>query len=222
MQSASVPKYPLAPVPQRLPPRDPQPTGLAAAAGLGTTEVRVCLAFHNCLDCGTCYAGIRTSVINAISGFLGASGHHQVGICSYIGWSGKNSRQKRLDLERAVVHLNQQLVNRGVPLNQFCHLFITSESSKWPISSMTCHTHLDDKVSVIRSVESRGVEGAHYYRGDVSTAWTTSCATHLLGWCHGSLLRLGGGYCLIILLIARSVVQNAVWHFEFIKFLKFQ
>ena len=92
------------------------------------------------------YDGIRTSAANAIASFLARSPNHQVGICSYIGWGGRNSGQKRRELEAAVTYLNRQLQNRGIPLNQLCHLFITSDQNKHPVNSDSCHLRCDDQV----------------------------------------------------------------------------
>eukprot|EP00435_Cladocopium_sp_Y103_P023271 s45_g5.t1 len=166
--SSTVPKYQLAPVPERFPPTNPIPTGLAPAVASPPLEVRVSLDYHNTLNCevagGNTYDGIRTSAANAIASFLAASQHHQVGVCSFIGWSGWNSQQKRRELESAVIRLNQQLQTRGIPLSQLCHLFITSDRAKHPVNSNTCQLHLDDKWDVIQAVSARGVTGIHFSR----------------------------------------------------------
>ena len=72
--SVSVPKYPLAPVPDRFPPVNPLPTGLAPAVVSSPLEVRVSLDYHNTLNCESAgcntYDGIRTSAANATASFL--------------------------------------------------------------------------------------------------------------------------------------------------------
>ena len=166
--SASVPKYQVAPVPDRFPPSSPLPSGLAPAVASRPLEVRVSLDYQNTLNCevagASTYDGIRTSAANAIASFLAKSPNHQVGICSYIGWGGRNSGQKGRELEAAVTYLNRQLQNRGIPLNQLCHLFITSDQNKHPVNSDSCHLHCDDKWSVIQAVQGRGVVGIHFHR----------------------------------------------------------
>ena len=166
--SASVLKYQVAPVPDRFPPSNPLPSGLAPAVASRPLEVSVSLDYHNTLNCevagASTYDGIRTSAANAIASFLARSPNHQVGICSYIGWGGRNSGQKRRELEAAVTYLNRQLQNRGIPLNQLCHLFITSDQNKHPVNSDSCHLHCDDKWSVIQAVQGRGVVGVHFHR----------------------------------------------------------
>ena len=158
----------MAPVPDRFPPSNPLPSGLAPAVASRPLEVRVSLDYHNTLNCevagASTYDGIRTSAANAIASFLARSPNHQVGICSYIGWGGRNSGQKRRELEAAVTYLNRQLQNRGIPLNQLCHLFITSDQNKHPVNSDSCHLRCDDKWSVIQAVQGRGVVGVHFHR----------------------------------------------------------
>lgn len=141
---------------------------LAPSVNPPSAFVRVSLDFHNVLDCEApghrTFEGIRTTCADSIEDFLRVSRSHRVGICSYIGWRGKDSRSKRDALRRAVVSLNQRLSLRGIPENQLLCLCITDQTDKPEINRGTCSIHLDDKWSVIQAVQARGVEGVSYTR----------------------------------------------------------
>lgn len=130
--------------------------------------LRVSLDFHNVLDCEApghrTFEGIRTNCANSIEDFLRSSRTHKVGVCSYIGWKGRDSRAKRDALRRAIVSLNQRLSLRGIPDNQLLCLCITDRTDKPEINRGTCSIHLDDKWSVVEAVQARGVEGVSYTR----------------------------------------------------------
>jgi hypothetical protein len=105
------------------------------------------------LDCETpgapTYNGIRTSVADSLVEFLSSPGRHRIGVCSHIGWRGRDSQPKRSALQRAVEELGRQILDGGIGDAQVCCLYITSDQYKHTNSSEVCHAHLDDKVSVL-------------------------------------------------------------------------
>ena len=150
---------------------DPIPPGLnppVAATGVAppSTELRVSLDFHGVLDLeypgAKTYNGIRTSCFEQICDFLRVSNHHRIGICSYIGFSGQDSLRRRDSLQKEVVRANRILFEKGVPSYQKIVLVITDDRKKVEICRESVSFHLDDKLSVVDAVSSRGVTGCLY------------------------------------------------------------
>ena len=137
-----------------------------AVAGDVENQVRVSLDYHNVLDVEFAGArdfnGIRSSCLRAIQHFLQQSVHNRIGICSWIGLSGRTSQANRTNLIRSVDRANQLLTERGIPQNQLLQLKITSDKDKPEISDRSIDIHLDDKSSVIDAVIRNGVQGVLY------------------------------------------------------------
>ena len=122
----------------------------APAISLPVTEVRVSLDFHQTLD--NEFAGGRQAIFD----FLSHSPKHFLSIVSYIGERGRDSSQRREDLKRVVIQLNQKLHSLGV--------LITSDKAKRELVSSAVSVHVDDKESVLESCYNQGVEGIWYSR----------------------------------------------------------
>ena len=140
----------------------------APAISLPVTEVRVSLDFHQTLDNefagGRCYEGIRSVNRQAIFDFLSHSPKHFLSIVSYIGERGRDSSQRREDLKRAVIQLNQKLHSLGIRKEQLVRVLITSDKAKRELVSSAVSVHVDDKESVLESCYNQGVEGIWYSR----------------------------------------------------------
>lgn len=89
----------------KIPPNPGLEHRLAPPVNPPSTFVRASLDFHNVLDFEApgqrTFEGIRTTCVESIEDFLNVSESHRVGICRYIGWSGRGSRSKRDALRRA-------------------------------------------------------------------------------------------------------------------------
>ena len=140
----------------------------APAISLPVTEVRASLDFHQTLDNefagGRCYEGIRSVNRQAIFDFLSHSPKHFLSIVSYIGERGRDSSQRREDLKRAVIQLNQKLHSLGIRKEQLVRVLITSDKAKRELVSSAVSVHVDDKESVLESCYNQGVEGIWYSR----------------------------------------------------------
>lgn len=130
----------------------------APAISLPVTEVRVSLDFHQTLD--NEFAGGRQAIFD----FLSHSPKHFLSIVSYIGERGRDSSQRREDLKRVVIQLNQKLHSLGIRKEQLVRVLITSDKAKRELVSSAVSVHVDDKESVLESCYNQGVEGIWYSR----------------------------------------------------------